>query len=139
MEQDFNPLTSQRDAADFVRTLSHINNQQKQNALLEEQVRLQREANELKKRELARSGNVSENKSSGSNTSASSYSTTRHYSYTPPKTSTVVALFCLLGGLFLGISCWICLEAWSIELIFGYIFAVMLIGMGFMGITDPTW
>jgi len=53
MEHDFNPLESQRDAADFMRTLGHLNNQQRQNALLEEQVRLQREANELKKKELA--------------------------------------------------------------------------------------
>jgi len=53
MDNDFNPLQSQRDAADFIRTLGHLNNQQRQNALLEEQVRLQREANELKKKELA--------------------------------------------------------------------------------------
>jgi len=52
MEQNFNPLNSQRDAIDFVKTMSHLNNQEKQNALLAEQVRLQREANELKKKEL---------------------------------------------------------------------------------------
>lgn len=53
MERDFNPLGSQRDAADFMRTMAHLNNQDKQNALSAEQVRLQREANELEKKRQA--------------------------------------------------------------------------------------
>jgi len=54
MDQNFNPLESQRDAIDFVRTMAHLNNQEKQNTLLEEQNRLRREANKdsAKEREL---------------------------------------------------------------------------------------
>lgn len=49
---DFDPLHSQRDAADFIRTMGHLRNQDAQRKLLEEQVRLQKEALELEKKKL---------------------------------------------------------------------------------------
>ena len=53
-QQNFNPLGNQRDAIDFVRTMGHLNNQERQNKLLEEQNRLLREGdkNSAKEREL---------------------------------------------------------------------------------------
>jgi hypothetical protein len=60
MEQNYNPLTNQRDAVDFMRTLGHLNNQDAQRKLTEEQIRLQqeqlrmqRETLELEKQKLA--------------------------------------------------------------------------------------
>ena len=52
-EQNYDPFGNARDGIDALRTISHLANQDKQNALLAEQVRLQREALELEKKKLA--------------------------------------------------------------------------------------
>ena len=52
-EQNWNPLGNTRDGIDAIRTMNHLSNQEKQNALLAEQVRLQREALELEKKKMA--------------------------------------------------------------------------------------
>ena len=53
MKNDYDPLGSFRDGIDAISKMRHDENQMKQNRLLEEQVRLQKEANELEKRRLA--------------------------------------------------------------------------------------
>ena len=52
-EQNWDPLGNARDGIDALRTMNHLSNQEKQNALLAEQVRLQKEALELEKKKLA--------------------------------------------------------------------------------------